>query len=722
MKKFKTISYLSILIFATLCSSNTVGAQTYADSEKVFVTTDRHVYSPSERLSFTLFIVNEEHKIQGSSSMVKALLVDAKDKVIDSVVSHTINGRFSYFFMLPETGGIYRIKASTRWQLNYVKEKQFQKEIFVQEIVQRRFFIKQTLSKTNYQLGDSVSTEIHITKRGDEPISGGSFTATLIVDGLELNTKFGSLDVNGKATTHFVLPKEFDEVAYIKLASQFQGQAEYEMTRVPIQTKNVNLVVHTEMGVDYLVAGVKNRIVVQSFDDLGNPKDINGHIENQLGQRITAFTSFHKGMADLELTPDANQTYFVVSKSAKHRVELPLVKTKLPYIKTYEKSGNLIVESLSKEALHVQVVISGNGKIYVNKTIAPQEQQVKSQVQIALSSLPPGVYGVQFTSPKGKFYGRRLYVRRPDVLDIDITLNKEMVSLGQEVKLKLNTNHEAATYCIRVISEQVHKQMKDRSHSIVSWMYLGSEIQSDVEEPTFYFEQENAKSKKALDLLGIVQQNNWRRDYRTGKLESKEDRFYPRVAGQLSGRVYMYQQNPPNFKGVKVRIKNTSYVVQTDSLGGFEFHGLPPEIIANSPILIISKGIERLEYAVQNTYNFYNHGFAESTNLKALGNTSEELKKVAVQNFVNKVLRYNNPVGRLGAAVVGRNRIDGAHYTVNACSPMSMDQWSFYKYSLSYDWHFGIADMNVVLLNSETLGYAVPFGVTLNYNNYRQNV
>jgi alpha-2-macroglobulin-like protein len=725
MQHSKSLTYLILVLTCQLLSNNTAIAQSYTDSEKIFVTTDRHVYTPGERLAYTVFVVDESHKVQQLSSMVKILLVDSKDKAIDSVVSHIFNGRFSYFFMLPATGGIYKIKASTRWQLNDKKPVQFQKDIYVQAVIQKKFFIKQTLTKTNYQTGDSVENNIHITKRGDLPIAGGNYTATLILDGEEQNSKYGNLDNNGKAQLSFVLPHRKIEAAYIKLESVYQGQSEYEMVRIPIQTNAINLVVHTEMGTDYLVANVPNRVIIESYDDLGNPKDISGMVQTESGVRISSFKSYHKGMAELVFTPSLNETYYVTSKATKTRVKMPLVKTNAPYIKVLEKSGNLVIESFSKKAHKVQVIVSGNGKVFLNKLIEPQIHQEKSQVQISLASLPAGVYGISYQNPNGDSYGNRLYIRRPEAIDINLKNDKEIVSLGKEVTVKLNTNNEAASYAIRVISEQVFKQMKDRSHSIVSWMYMGSEILGEIEEPTFYFDENETKANKALDLLGIVHRSHWRRHYNTGKVEHSSNHFYPRLAGQLSGTVYQYYHNKANVDKVKVRLKNTSYEVLTDSVGRFNFNDLPANVINGTPTLIISKGIERLEFPIQKSYNFYNYSFAESVNLKALSNQNKRINSIVTAKESSSQLRYTYRPGFYdGVVTVGADRMAGASYSIDAMSVQSsyLTSSDVWKYSGVYMWQFGIADGTFQLYNSEGNGYTVPYGVTLNYQKYRPNV
>ena len=153
-----------MLVMIGLSGAASSFADGYVESEKVYVTTDRHVYTPGERLSFSVFVVDEGHKVQKESAMVKVLLVDGKEQAIDSVVAHVLNGRFSYFFMLPKNGGIYRIKASTRWQLNELKPQQFQKEIFVQQVIQKKFFIAQSFTKTNYIQGDSKRLEFDLQK------------------------------------------------------------------------------------------------------------------------------------------------------------------------------------------------------------------------------------------------------------------------------------------------------------------------------------------------------------------------------------------------------------------------------------------------------------------------------------------------------------------------------------------------------------------------------
>jgi len=715
MKHLPKIIYLLPLILLSGAISTSSFGQDYTESEKIYVTTDRYFYSPSERLHFTVFVVNEKHQLQPESSMVKVLLVDAKDKTIDSVVVHLLSGRFSYIFNLPNTGGMLRIKASTRWQLNDKRAKSFEKEIYIQEQIQRSFFIKQECSKTSYLPGDTVSTNVHMTKRGNAAIDGGSYTAYLIVDDKTINQQTGRLDANGKATTKFVLPTKSIESAYVKISSEFQGASEFTMTRIPILTKNVSMVVYTELGTPYLVANETNKIVIHSFDNLGNPKDIKGQILDQFGKVVSNFESLHKGMAEVNFVPLKGVNYFATSNLAQNDVDLPIVHDNKPYVHVYEMHGNLVMESRSKQAHQVDVRLVGNGKVYMQKTLTPQPNQSITHAQISLQSLPAGVYGIQFTSDAGDVYGQQLFVRRPDALDVTLSTNKKMVSLGQPVKLNVNTANEPASFAIRVISEQNLKQMIDRSHSIVSWMYLGSELDEDITEPTFYFDEKETKSKSALRLLSIVNQHAWKRDFKNGKLYQKRDQFFPRVSSYFSGYVYQYNVNVQQLKGIKVRIKQTSYVTETDSMGRFEFGGVPPEVLSNNPILVISQGIERMEYPIQKGYNFYNHGFPESLKPGMLGMSMKEIKKIEVQYDRIGRLRYRSPIatneGFLDAVVIGEAR----NYTsssVDMMAPPLLKSVSVMR----YDWYFGAGDGNYTIYNDEYHNYSVPFGVRLEYN------
>mgnify|MGYP003946881429 FL=1 len=708
-----------MLVMIGLSGAASSFADGYVESEKVYVTTDRHVYTPGERLSFSVFVVDEGHKVQKESAMVKVLLVDGKEQAIDSVVAHVLNGRFSYFFMLPKNGGIYRIKASTRWQLNELKPQQFQKEIFVQQVIQKKFFIAQSFTKTNYIQGDSITTRIRFTKRGDEPIAGANFSATLLVDGQPESTVYDVANNVGKATITMVLPQRNFKSAYVKISSNYQGNSEYVTGRIPIQNGKMNMVAHTESGLEYLVAGMKNRLVIESFDSKGNPKDISGYIETADGKRIKGFTSFHKGMAEIIFTPKPNTQYVIVSASAESKVFLPKVQSNKPYLKVYSRSGNLIMESTSTQADVIQVSVSGNGKVFLNKTITPQPNQMTSKVQISQSSLPAGVYGIQFKTKEGEILGRRLFINRPNSIDVTIETNKDQVSLGQEVTVKINTNKEKASFAIRAISEQVYKQMKDRSHSIVSWMYLGSEILSEIEKPTFYFDESESNSYKALEALGIVKRNAWRRDYETGMVIKKKGDLYERRAAYLGGTVYKYYPHLPNLKGIKVRIKNTSYVTETDSLGRFKFSGLPGHIIANSPVLIVSKGTERMEYPVHNGYNYYNHEFSESVNNSALGTSDAVLRKMLIPESIKTILKYKLLGQRyvpgivdVERSVMASSRVS-SNYSIDAMRISPMQETL--SQILVYTWDFGEVDGNYTLMQDQTWGYAQPFGVSLTY-------
>lgn len=722
MKHLKKSIYFFPLLICFLGYGFTAVGQSFTEAEKIFVTTDRHLYSPGERLHYTLFVVDEKHQIQKQSSMIKVVLVDGKDKSIDSLVAHVLTGRFSYFFNLPKTGGTYKIKASTRWQLNETKPTSFEKEIYVQDQIQRSFFISQDLNKTSYAAGDSVVSNVHLTKRGDDGIDGGRYSAYLLVNDQQVNQLDGWLDNQGKAAISFKLPEGNIESAYIKLQSEFQGVSEFSLERIPILTKDVSLVVHTVNGMDQLVAGVENRLVVSSFDNLGNPKDIKGNIVDHLGNVVASFESLYKGMAEVRFTPIKGVRYAARSNAAKEAADLPMVVENQPYVHVYEKGGMLIMEVRNNKNEAVQVQLSGNGEKVLHKILTPQPNQKIIAAQIALESLSAGVYGVQFTNLNNDIIGRQLYVRRPDNVLIEIEPDKDLVSLGQAVKLKINTNKEAASFAIRAISEQNVKQIKDKSHSIVSWMYLGTEFLTDIEEPKYYFDGQSVDAKKALELFCIAHLNQWKRDFNSGKLVQKESHYYPRVSSFFSGTIYQYNTRYQDREGIKVRIKNTNYVTLTDSLGKFEFSGIPTDVLSNNPVLIISKGVERQEYPIHHSYNFYKHGFTEALQPGMIGKTLQEIKKLEIRSTTFGTLRYKQPELKTSQNMLNTTEIqrDRKAYTIDATSVDLMSAPSRNLSSIvvqSYYWNFGDNRANYTLYDEKYHSYSQPFGITLDYNN-----
>ncbi|MBO6514935.1 MAG: hypothetical protein JJ975_00105 [Bacteroidia bacterium] len=610
------ISHLPFVLLLLFCPALSQGQSNYPEGrtiegEKLYITTDRYLFEPGEALNYSLMVLNDSNVIQRELNLVKIFLDDPGGKIIDSVTAKVIGGRYSNQFYLPRKGGIYTIRASTNYQNNDLKPKPFTKEIYVQRYLEKRFFVHQESQRSSYVPGDSLLVEVKVTEPGDMPIDGLTCHADLIVNGTILNTLVKQSNQNGILMLHFLLPDgEAIEDAYVRTWAEFRGDKESASLRVPILKNDVHFSVYLNSGGQRMLAGKKNELVVASYDPLGNPKDIEGWIEDDEGNKVTTFKSLHNGMARVEITPKLNQKYRVKSKHSSHQLELPKADSSAITMTVVERNDSLevIINGNVSENAYLRIV--GNGSLLDKTAIRPD----KRKVLIAQSRLRQGVYGIALFD-NNQILAKRLWAHTETAGGSFEIEAKDYINVGDPLSVQVKNKDKSgsgrkAYINMRVLDEQTLHQIKDRSHSIQSWLFIGSEITSQIEDPTFYLDPSKPNRKEALDLLMVANQNNWRRSFRDGRVIAQTDRYYPRLTGKISGRVHdalHYHQSLK--KPVLVRIKNTTYEVMTDSVGRFSFEGLPSEVVSSSVMLVVKKGIERTEVPVTQHNMFLNTQF-----------------------------------------------------------------------------------------------------------------
>ncbi|MCB9260923.1 MAG: hypothetical protein H6607_00895 [Flavobacteriales bacterium] len=714
---------LALLLFCVIVSFTQDLNQSRYESDKLFVSTDRYFFEPGEQLYYTVFVTNEENKVQDQHTMIKVLLQDGQGNTIDSMVSQCTNGRFSQMFNLPQKGGIYYIKALTRWQLNDKKQHLFSKEIFVQNTVKKHFFIAQKLDKNSYSAGDNLESEITMSKSQSEFLDNLPVSATLVVNDVEVEQKSVTTNKSGLAKATFNLPNQEIASAFVIIKAEYQGNIESHSERVPVLSNDLDFAVYFQSGNGGLVADVENNLVIKSFDKLGNPKDASGHIE-QNGQTIAEFSSLHDGLASTSFVATKKGNYTVHVKGSKNNIELKADSNAVAFSIT-QNAEKLALSFVGNKKKIASIVISGNGKNFVNQAITNP-----TLFEIEYRAMPFGVYSVALLDASNNVIARQLWMNKPTKYDVELKTNKQQYNPNEGIKIDVNSHNEKAYFSMKLIDEQSLNQIKDRSHSIESWMYLGNEFECDIEEPTYYFKDEK-KAGNALNLWLVANQHNWRRDFRTGEIENNGIEYY-RTSARISGTI-QDSYGTRLTKPVSVTIKNTSYTVKADSNGRFFFDDIIADALKKPVVLVVRQGTEKIEYEVSEAYIAVNAQFAqkikkpETFDMK-LGSVERQKGRENYEAGAEKdaisflgARADATPIYIDGVKISGNydyntsESMDGAYLSVSTNSLECMVTIPNYAINYVYNWNYGYT-----LVSPSYNGYQQPFYINLEYN-YQDN-
>ena len=302
-----------ILMFFSISSYSQNGAVVAA--EKVYVSTDRFYYEPSESIYYSLFLSTDSSSEMNFSKAVKVWLINPKGNPIDSSVYYFNNNKASGAFALPAEGGPYKLKAVSIQQMNQAEPNYFEKEIFVQSYFKKSFFIQVEKDKNNYAPGDEMKLDVSFRTSGNMKMNKLPFKVQLQKGGVTLAETASETNGEGVGTVRISLPKDqSDEPYFIYISTQYKGKIESANELVPMSREKAVVQVFYENGTAGYFENELNTLVVQSRDSRGNSMDVNGELRDGKGNVLQKFSSVHKGMAQLSFNPipgtDVFNTYF----------------------------------------------------------------------------------------------------------------------------------------------------------------------------------------------------------------------------------------------------------------------------------------------------------------------------------------------------------------------------------------------------------------------------
>jgi uncharacterized protein YfaS (alpha-2-macroglobulin family) len=136
-------------------------------AEKVYISTDRYYYKPGEKIYYSVFVASDSSLENKFTKSVRVWLVDPSGRDLDSGTFTFQNQENASFFYLPQTGGIYSIRAVSVQQMNQKHPNYFTKEIYVQSFVKKSFFIELKKDKNNYSYTDTLGGLLSFLSSGN---------------------------------------------------------------------------------------------------------------------------------------------------------------------------------------------------------------------------------------------------------------------------------------------------------------------------------------------------------------------------------------------------------------------------------------------------------------------------------------------------------------------------------------------------------------------------
>ncbi|MBE9512035.1 MAG: hypothetical protein IMY71_14295 [Bacteroidetes bacterium] len=326
--------------------------------------------------------------------------------------------------------------------------------------------------------------------------------------------------------------RNFDkDFLFTKEILLFDPQTEYDIPETdsseqvtgdePV-SKKIDITFFPEGG--YLASGLTSKVAFKAIDGSGEGIHVKGEIIDQNGNIITPFESFHFGMGAFMLKPEKRKTYsanIIQENNKKINYALPTVLEEGLVMAVDNSSGDfirIIVQAnrtfVRRNSKDVLLVVQSAGKIYytANGNLRRRSSFVAN---IPKKGLPAGIIQLTLFNGEGNPECERLvFINCPDALQVTIETDKKVYAPRERVVMDVsvsdfNGNPVAGNFSLAVTDAGQVGNPGKYNDNILTNLLLTSELKGNIEQPAFYFDEDNPGSIIALDYLMLTQ--GWRR-------------------------------------------------------------------------------------------------------------------------------------------------------------------------------------------------------------------
>lgn len=304
-----------------------------------------------------------------------------------------------------------------------------------------------------------------------------------------------------------------------------------------LPVKRVDLEPHKSLNLDFypegghLIEGMPSVVAFKATGKQGEDALISGNLYNNRKEVVTFFSSMHQGMGNLEFTPEPGQQYKakVLYEGREYEFELPSALPRGYLLKVNNQKPDFLTVTIAAKPDEVNdsvgLALTCRGKIYVQAVLLPKSEQV---FQIPKQVLPSGVQQITLFNRRGEILAERLvFIRNPlyDPLQYSISIKQlnenpdafrpvrlevQVESIRNSMQTDSATKTPPAGIPLVLSVRDASENLKNATLSdMYSHLLLSSELKGYIHNPAWYFEKEDQRRNRALDLLMLVQ--GWRR-------------------------------------------------------------------------------------------------------------------------------------------------------------------------------------------------------------------
>ena len=434
--------------------------------EEVFLHLDNTCYFAGDTLYFKAYVRRSDTgKLTDLSQLLYAELWNQEGYMLERHLVKLKDGQGAGSFILNDSlyGGFYELRAYTRWQLNWGEYQH------PHTWPAERWFFNKKMAKEFYR--DYEKLYCRIFPLYDKPEVPGVYN------------------------------HDMTERPHMR----------YFRSDVKKDPPVLNL--YPEGGV--IVEGTRARVAFEANEADGEHLSGTIRLYGKGGKLIQERRTENRGRGTLEFDCEHGVTYstiFTSDSNAVIRQRMPKAETDGCAVRADVMDDQLLLTlqprgEAANETLGVTVMVGG--ALHYFQKFRAQD----TQISIPTDSLPTGVAQVTVYNAQGRVYSDRLcFVRHErDIMDADVNFGDIKDSYEPFDSIHVSVQNPLAagsTISLAVRDASTSEYLYDSSN-ILTEMLLCSQIRGFVEQPDYYFEEDDEEHRRHLDLLLMVQ--GWRR-------------------------------------------------------------------------------------------------------------------------------------------------------------------------------------------------------------------
>jgi hypothetical protein len=538
--------------------------------------------------------------------------------------------RVGFFIFLLNSHLIFaqsQMPESLQEQFNKYQSVTLQEKIFVHT------------DKNFYLAGETVWFKIYAVDASfHKPVTTSSITYIEILSkDLKpvVQSKISMLNGNGAGSVilpGFLATGNYVLRAYTNWMKNFSPDFYYEHTLHIVNTLKLSPVVPPSKlvsGIQFFpeggnaMFGLTGKIAFKAADADGHGLECQGAILNQNNDTITRFQSLHNGMGSFRLKPEKGSSYYALVK-----LNDSLIKQNLPDATDH----GFTMSVLEGEAGKLNVTIHASAD-FNNTTVYlfAQSRQIIKNIQtgqvkdgeasffINRSALGDGISSITLFNQSRQPVCERLVFKRPvEKLTIQAKTDQTVYNTRKPIRIDLsttNSNNQPLSGNLSLSVLMIDSLQHIPEQSIVTYLYLHSELKGRIESPEYYFTNTDKTSDEALDNLLLTQ--GWRRFKWSDVTDSKKPvfEFLPEVEGPVvTGKIINKLTGAPvPFSGALLSIPGDDYAFSSatsDAQGVIHF-GFR-DIYKNNAI-VVQPALQKDSFNRVDIINSYSDKFSSHT-------------------------------------------------------------------------------------------------------------